>query len=194
MRSLSHRGAVLTEYAQSLIKFKARQLSRRPGFSRSDEEDVAQELTVHLLSKAHQFDPNRASVNTFADRVIRSAIAMLLRDRRRQKRAAGFAATSLEDIPAQSGGDVESLRDMLTEADLRRRIGIAASDQDRADLIAAVVEAMRSLPAADQETCRRLIEGSKASVARDLRVSRRQIRNAIERIRRHFEAAGLGDF
>ena len=87
MRSSSHHGAVLTTYAQSLIRFKAKQLSRKPGFSRTDEEDVAQELTAYLLSRAHLFDPRRASADTFADRVIRTAKAMLLRDRRRQQHA-----------------------------------------------------------------------------------------------------------
>jgi len=188
------RDAVLTAYARSLIKFKARQLSRKPGFSYSDEEDVAQDLTAHLLAQAHRFDPKRASVDTFADRVICSAIRMLLRDRHRQKRAAGFAAQSLEGTRAGSDQGVESLRDGLVEADFRRRIGTAANDQDRAELIAAVGQAVQSLPSEDQEICRRLIEEPSAAVARDLGISRRQVRNAIDRIRKQFESAGLGDF
>ncbi len=194
MQSPPARDAALSEYAQSLIRFKAKQLSRKPGFSRTDEDDVAQGLTVRLLERAHLFDPNRASVRTFAERVIRSAVAMLLRDRRRQNRAAGFVAQSLEGTRARSDEDVDSLRDMLTEGDLRRRLGTVASNQNRAELIAAVVEVVRSLPAADQEICQRLIEGTVTSVARDLGVSRRQVRNTIKRIRRHFEAAGLGEF
>ncbi|UCC31266.1 MAG: sigma-70 family RNA polymerase sigma factor [Phycisphaerales bacterium] len=186
--------AVFTAYAQSLIRFKARQLSRKPGFSRTDEDDVAQELKAHLLAQAHHFDPNRGTANTFAAQVIRTAVAMLLRDRRRQKRAADFAAISLERTHARPDEEVVSLREVLTEWDLRRRIGTAASEHDRAELIAAVVEAVRSLPASDQEICQRLIGGTMTSVARDLGVSRRQVRKAVERIRRHFEASGLEDF
>ena len=186
--------AVLTGYAQSLIRSKAKQLSRKPGFSRTDEDDITQELTMYLLERAHLFDPNRASANTFAERVIRSKVAMLLRDRRRQKRASGFAASSLEGTGARSDEDADSLRDMLTEVDLHRRLGTAASDQNQVELTAAVEEALSSLPAEDREICRQIIEGTMTSIARDLGVSRRQIRNAIARIRRHFEAASLGDY
>ena len=193
MESPPARDAVLTAYAQSLIRFKAKQLSRKVGFSRSDEEDLSQELTKHLLARAHRFDPKRASANTFAERVIRTAVAMLLRDRRRQKRAAGFIAQSIEGSSAPSDEGVASLRDTLTEADLGRRIGTSASDPERAELIAAVAQAFQSLPAEDREVCRRLMEGTEASVAREMAISRRQVRNAIERIRRRFQAAGLGD-
>ena len=188
------RDAVLTAYARSLIRFKAKQLARKRGFTKSDQEDLEQDLTAHLLAQAHHLDAKRGSANTFAARVIKSAIAMLLRDRHRQKRAAGFTAQSLEGTRTRSAEEVESLRDMLTEADLRRRIGTGACDQDRAELITAVGQAFQSLPPDLQDLCRRLIEGTAASLARELGISRRQVRNAIERIRLHFEAAGLGDF
>ena len=74
-----------------------------------------------------------------------------------------------------------------------RNRGTSASGPDQAELIAAVIEAGHSLPAADREICRWLIDGTEASVACDLGISRRQVRNAIERIRVYFEAAGLGD-
>lgn len=187
-----NRDAVLTAYAQSLIKFKARQLSRKAGFSRSDEQDVAQELTMHLLARAHLFDPNRASANTFAERVIRTAVAMLLRDRRRQKRAAGFGAHSLEQTCIVQDHGLASLREVLQSSDLGRRTG-ANDEEHRAETIAAVIEALRSLPPELQDICRGLIDGSAASVARDLGISRRQVTTAIERIRSYFWAAGLGD-
>ncbi len=185
--------AVFTAYAQSLIKFKSRQLSRKPGFNRSDEEDVAQELTTHLLTQAHRFDPSRASADTFADRVIQSKIAMILRDRRRLKRAAGFSAQSLEQPTDVRDHGAASLRDVLGTADLNRRTGAGDDGERRAAIIAAVVEAVRSLPPDLQDVCRRLIDRPTAAVARDLGTSRRQLRNAIESVRSHFEAAGLGD-
>jgi RNA polymerase sigma-70 factor, ECF subfamily len=186
--------AVLTAYARSLIKFKARQLCRKPGFSRSDEDDLEQELTMRLLSKAHLYDPARASTNTFADRVIRSGIAMMLRDRLRQKRATGFTAQSLEAVPSDTNQDTGVLRDLLTIRDLQRRTGISADDLDRAELIAAVVHAVKSLPPDLQGVCRELIDGTISSAACNLGISRRQVRNAVARIRRHFEQAGLGNY
>lgn len=194
MDSAPARDAALSAYAQSLIKFKARQLSRKPGFSRSDEEDVAQELTARLLAQAPLYDPKRASANTFAERVIKSAVAMLLRDRRRLKRAAGFTAQSLEQTYVAQDHGIASLREMLRPSDLCRRTGAGEVDDRRAEAIALVVDAFRSLPPDLQDICRRLTDGTPAGTARDLRISRRQVQNAIERVRRHFEAADLGDF
>ena len=69
---------VCTEYARTLIRVKARQIVCRPGFSRSDTGDVEQDLYLHLLSQAQQFDPTRGSINTFIARVVDSAVAMLV--------------------------------------------------------------------------------------------------------------------
>ena len=56
---------IVTEYARTLIRVKAKQIVRRPGFSRSDQEDIEQDLVVHLLCQAERFDPERGSLNTF---------------------------------------------------------------------------------------------------------------------------------
>ncbi len=185
--------AVLTAYAKSLIRFKAKQLSRKPGFTKTDQEDLEQELTAQLLARAHLFDPTRASANTFADRVIKSAIAMMLRDRRRQKRAAGFAAQSLERTFVAQDHGITSLRDALGFADLGRRLGKGDEETRRSELVVAVNQVLESLPPDLQNICRRLISGSLAEVARELEMSRHRLRHAIERIRKHFETAGLGE-
>lgn len=193
MRITPARDAVLTAYAKSLIAYKAKQFSRKPGFSRSDEEDIAQELAAHLLAQAHHFDLNRASPNTFSARVIESKIAMILRDRGRHKRAVGLTARSLEQTPRTAEQHGASLRDTLADADLRRRTGAGDEVADRTETVAAVVKAFVSLPPGLQAVCRLLIDGTPASAARDLGISRRQVRNAMERIRVQFEAAGLGN-
>lgn len=192
MDSPHARDAVLSGYAKSLIRHKARQLCRNLGFSSTDREDLEQELTMHLLTKAHLFDPGRASSSTFAERVIRTTIAMMLRDRSRQKRAAGFKALSLEGTDVVQGHGIASLRDLLRPSDLGRRTGMG-DEERRAETVAAVNDALQSLPPDLQDLCSRLINGTTASAARDMGISRRQVRNAIERVRRHFEASGLGD-
>ena len=55
------KNVLFTQYAQSCIKVKARQLSRRSEFSRSDEGDLENDLWVSLLKKAECFDPDRSS-------------------------------------------------------------------------------------------------------------------------------------
>lgn len=179
--------AVLNAYAQTLIKYKAKQLSRKSGFRSSEEEDLVQELTMALIEKSHLFDPTRGAASTFADRVIRTAIAMLIRDRRRLKRAAGFTAQSLEQ-PTSCDADTASLRDSLPAT------GSSAPQMvEGNDFISAVRSAVQLLPPDLKEIATRLKINPISAVARDMGISRRQLGNAIERIRKHFESKGLND-
>jgi len=119
---------IVTEYARTLIRVKAKQIVRRPGFSRSDQPDIEQELLVHLLCQAKHFDPNRASLNTFVARVIDSAVAMLVRDRGRSKRnpCSDAEVQSLAEKVPQPEGPPEPLARLISRRDLERRTGGAS--------------------------------------------------------------------
>ena len=190
------RSALTTEYVQTLLKIKARQVSRHRGFRPCDQDDIEQDLLAHVLKQAHHFDPARGSVNTFIDRVVGSAIAMMLRDRKRLKRAAGFAAISLDNTfvgRCRSHLHVP-LSHVVQEGHLPRRRGARVhDDHEQVDLAVDVAHAMEGLTSRQREIARRLASDSEAAVARDMGISRRQVRNAVEAIRQHFEQAGLGE-
>jgi len=194
MRKTCAQDAVLTDYANSLIRFKARQLSRRAGFSCSDQEDLEQDLWAALLSQAEAFDPDRASLDTFIDRVVNSAVRMILRDRRRQKRANGFHTQSLDAQGPGGNCNATSPACGLDEHDRRRHRGSVPTDETaRRDDRDATEHALHQMPAPLRDVCRRVMGGSISSAARELGRSRRQIRNALAEARAYFERAGLGD-
>jgi len=148
---LARQAVILTEYARTLIRVKAKQIVRRPGFSRSDQADVEQDLIVHLLCQAQHFDPDRGSLNTFISRVVDSAVAMLVRDRERVKRNPGDDAEvqSLADMGPQPDGPPESLARLISRNDLERRTGTASlTDAQLFDLASDVASVLPSLPAA----------------------------------------------
>jgi hypothetical protein len=185
---------VYTDYARTLIQVKARQLTHKPGFSRSDRADIEQELTLHLLSQAAHFDPARGSVNTFVDRVVTSSARMLMRRRGRLKRAPapGVLLQSLEVMVEVPGEPPQPLWQTLMPEDLERRTGgksvpSAAIEEDAE----AVACAVRSLSPAQQDICRRLMTGNVTSVARDLGISRRSLRANLVTIREQFKRAGF---
>lgn len=187
------RDAVLTAYAKSLIRIKARQLCCKTGFRASDREDMEQELTLRLLRKGEKYDPTRgASLDTFAHRVIDSSVKELLRDRRRLKRAAGLRAHSLD----QSLGGAEPVtgKHIVDVRDQRRRLGTSPDDPTAAlETDEAVKKALSAMPTEVRVLAERLKHVTVAEVAREMGTSRRQVYNAIEQIRRHFQAHGLGD-
>ncbi len=184
--------ALTTDYIKQLLQVKARQLTWHRGFSSSERFDLQQDLAVHVLKQAHHFDPSRGCVNTFIARVVDSAVAMLLRDRGRLKRAAGFRSRSLADLIFHSERGRGSLANLLDEADgCRRTGGNAMPAQDRADLEADTRKAISDLPPHLQEIAIRRADATEAAIARDLGISRRQVRNAVEMIQAHFRKAGL---
>jgi len=186
--------AVLTAYARYLIQLKARQICHKPSFSRSDEEDLVQELTTRLLAKAHLYDPSRgASINTFVNRVVSSELKMILRERRQKKRAAGFTAKSLSEAAAQPHGESVPLGDVISDADRERLTGFAPPHpRDRAELKEAIDHALAGLPARTMEIAKGLKPGKISAVAREMGTTRREVYAAMEQIRRRFEDAGLG--
>lgn len=194
MGTESSRRDVLNDYAKKLIRFKARQLIQRAGFSQTDQADVEQDMTLHLLSKAELYDPSRASINTFMTRVVDSAAGMILRHRRRLKRAAGFTAPSLDSTTWTSEGEAAPVRERITDDHVRRRTGArsrdAADDHEQAE---AVEHALQRMPENLRDLCRRLMNGTVTSVARDLGASRRQVHSRIARARKYFEDAGFGN-
>ncbi len=189
------RNALTSQYVQKLLKIKARQLARRPEFRRSAPSDLRHDLIGYILKQADRFDPSRACVKTFIARVVDSAAAMMCRERRRLKRAAGIRAISLEGTVLEGDRRETSLSQLIDETDLRRRYGGAVSCPERqADLAEDLADALAALPL---ELCRvalQLMNGSnEASVAREMGISRRQVRKAIAAIRKHLEDAGLSE-
>jgi RNA polymerase sigma factor (sigma-70 family) len=191
----STRELVCNAHAKRLIQFKARQLSRCCGFCPSDEDDLAQELWLYLLRQAHRFDPDRASLPTFINRVVNSAAAMLVRRHRRMKRIAGLQAVSLESTMVEVEGVLASLGETISEEHLHRRTGGNSSDSiplnDERMIVHGVI---RSLPAPLWDIFRRLMGSTANSVARDMAISRRQVRKAVRTIRRRLQRARIGKF
>lgn len=191
----SHRPNALNDYAQKLIKIKVGQLARRRDFRGTDSDDLAQDMRLHLLRRAHHFDPARSSYSTYVARVIDAWIATMLRDRRRRKRAAGLDAQSLEATSVTQDGAPGSLRDVLHQEQVVGRIAIGPDDEaTRRELIAAVTRIVESLPTPLPDICARLPDQSHAAIRDELGLSRRQFDNAMALLRKTFEDAGLATF
>lgn len=183
---------VPTDYAKNLIKFKARQLSQRQDFQSAEPEDLQQELWLALVKVAKQFEPGKASLDTFIDRVVNTAVAMLVRARQRHKRGNGFRAHSLDSVRSTKSESPEPLSAAVSTDDLVRRTRAEQHDETlhREDA-EAVEHALSQMPKEMRDLCRRLMGGTIASVARDLGISRRRVRKAIAAARPFLERAGF---
>ena len=183
---------IVTESTKALIQAKAGQLCRRREFSPSEREDIEQELWLAVLQHAERFDPARASLETFLDRVVSRAVAVLLRSRKRRKRGNGMQPLSLESDFTTTGEGLKPLSDTISSEDVARRLGTQSVDpMARLEETEAVESALARMPERLRYICRRLMTGTVASVARELDISRHQVRKAVDEVRPYLEEAGL---
>jgi len=90
-------------------------------------------------------------------------------------------------------GESATLAALLAERDLRRRTGSSAlSEAERFELREAIEHVMPRLEPDDRALLIQVVKRGVAGAARDRGVSRRQINNALARLRPLFEDAGLG--
>lgn len=182
------------QYAQQLVPIKARQLIGRAGYRRADVEEIQQDLFLYLHVHTDDYDPQRGAVTTFIARLVDACIAMMLRDRRRAKRATGFLLQSIDVDVTTADGDQTALAELMQESHRDRVTGGSAvseglSSEDRA-AFEKVLERLADEPALRDILLRRMQRSTKG-VADDLGISRRQLAKAIKQLRERFEAQGF---
>jgi RNA polymerase sigma factor (sigma-70 family) len=128
-----------------------------------DREDLLQEGLIACWRASSRYDPNRASVATFFDRVAANRIASVLRVARRH------AADPLDEASA----------------------GSVSSDRARIELRLDVARAIRTLNADDRRLAVALMEHSPAETSSRLGLARSTMYTRIARLRKHFIAAGI---
>lgn len=185
--------ALTTPYVATLIRIRAGRLARRPGFRPAEREDLEQELAAAVLRQAGRYDPARGAVSTFIDRVVTSAAAMMARERRRLKRVADRQVISLDRTHVTSPSQREApLSQFVSEDDLRRRWGGHSTAAETGGAPPADVGAALAGLAPELRTLAlRLAGEGERAVAREMGISRRQLRKLIDDLRDALWHAGV---
>jgi RNA polymerase sigma-70 factor (ECF subfamily) len=186
----------LGEYAERLIKHKAKRLIGRAGFVRSDQADIEQELRLDLLRRLPKFDPSKASLGTFDDRVVRHKIASLVASRKAPCRDHRRCRCSLNDPLEDKGGAGPAERgDMVDEdAGHLRTGGNSRPPEELVDLRRDIRTVLAGLPPGLRRLCRRLMKETPTEVERETGTARGTLYEAIQKIRRRFEKARLREY
>lgn len=154
----------------NLISLKANLLAKKPGFTASDASDIEQHLYVLLVEKGKKLLAHTASQKTVFNRSLDNAARNLLKHRFRKKR------------------DVRRKRDLDEAAEL---IAQRDGDLDPINLQIDVDEAMKTLPIALQSLARELMLSTPTDAARELKLTRGQMRHQMKLIARHFQSCGF---
>jgi len=149
-----------------------------------DRKDVEQELATQLWRAQRQYDPSRASRETFATRVVNNKAANILAGRKASKRDAGPAPQRRRD-----GKDAED--DTAEVIDISDMLAAERHRQHENALRADLSKAIAQLPEKHRNLCQRLLAGTVKDAAKDTNTARTSLYGPIAEIRRHFEREGL---
>lgn len=186
----------LNNYASDVIRHKARKLIGSNGFTWDDYEDLMQELALDLLMRLPKFDRNKASLNTFAVRIVDRRISTLIRHRTRGMRDYRCEAWSLDEPIDDLDGAGARRGDTLGQDEHDLRTGKhCRTVSERIDMRLDVSLVPSELPPDLKELAERLRHQSVAEVARDLGVPRSTLYDTgIARLRKAFEDKGLREY
>jgi len=185
----------IDDYAVRIIRYKARQLVGRVGFTESDRQDLEQEMVFDLLRRLPKFKPERAQRNTFIARVVEHNIATIIEAQKAGMRDYRLCSCSLNDrFENEEGGSVERI-DTINQDDYLQRTGkLSRPISDLRGLSIDVRSAVEKLPPELRELCKRLQIESVTDISRDTGIPRGTIYESIKKLRALFEDAGLRDY
>ncbi len=179
-------------YAVNLIKNKARKLIGHAGFSPADLEDLEQDLMLDLHRRLPQFDPARASRNTFMVRIVEHRVSTLIDEQKAQSRDYRLNGGSLNEPVNTTEDDAPERLEMLDEEDYLRRTGAwTGPAEERCGMAFDLGRVLARLTLEQRDLCTRLMTDDVTEIAADQGVSRFRIHRDIRKLRAFFEAADL---
>ncbi len=187
---------ILDGYARDVIRYKARQLIGKYGFTRDDYDDLQQEMMLDLLRRLGKYDPSKAGLSTFVARIVDRKVSTLIRHQRQEKRDYRRQVCSLdaqvEDQDAQSRGLDEVLSQDAYDDEVARH---DRPEAERLDLRLDLSLVLDELPEDLRQLALRLQFRTVAEIARELGVPRSTLyEKGIARLRKIFEDSGLREY
>ena len=132
-----------------------------------EREDLEQDALIGVWLALSKFNPARASLRTYVERVVDSSVMSALRRAKAKKRTARGAPPPTPALPP-----------LLVRIELR----------------VDIERALRELRKRDRKVARLLAECRPSDVARTLGISRQAVHRSMQRIRMALCAAGFGEF
>ena len=185
---------VLDNYALKQVRFRARKLIGKLGFKPTDQEDIEQELILHLLKWLPHYDPAKSARNTYLQLILKNKVSSIRRKRIQWMRSNAYETVSIEKIrKAERDSDhwaeklIPDLETFESRHGNRNR-----TRREESELNMDVASVMGTLPPKLRHACVLLARHSKAQVAKQMGLSRTNFETEIIfPIHNAFEKAGI---
>ncbi len=179
-----YRQPLVDEMTIRVVRCLVRSAIRKGRFQRAQVDDLVQDSIVHLLQKAHCFDPAKACWATFCALVVRNFLSRTKRNSRRHPES--LDSESEGSMPAGQVEEVHSVSKRFTR--LRTEIEWIDIEDD-------VAFAVDQLPTELREVCEYFQEDtSVAYVAEQLGVSRNTVYRRRQMVRESMVFESLAEY
>jgi RNA polymerase sigma-70 factor (ECF subfamily) len=179
--SANHYSGIDARIVASVRHHARRARGKLPGL---ELEDLEQELMLHAHRRLNSYDPTRADLWTFVDRVLSNFLANLGKAAGAKSRGSGMSTISLDDPNVER--DSEAIAAAADNGGSRE-----PSWCEYIHLRQDLHRVLYSLPEHLQDCCHRLTENSVAEAARHSGLARGSIYSRMATLKRAFAAAGL---
>ena len=185
----------LDDYSINLIRYKTRRLIGQAGYTRSDQEDIEQDLSIHLRQQLPKHDPRKGTLKTFVNTVLDNKIRTMVSARLTSQFDFRQHDCSLDDMIEADTGDMVSRAEAIDAEEYLMATGrLNRRTLDIVELRIDVRCAVSMLPADLQDLCARLQERTIVDIAREDGVSRHKIDELRRRIAFLFLEHGLDQY
>ena len=169
-------------YATWYTRKKAAEVAGKYGFAEDEDEDLAQDLILHLLHQWPNYDPARSKPTTFIQNVVDAKVCRLIRDQRDPKRDFRRLRSLSEVGDAAEFGKLDGVRGQPER-----------SDQESFELQSDVADITSRLPEELRQVAELLRTKCIHAAALELGIPESTFRKRIDQLREYFQQAGYCD-
>lgn len=185
----------LDDYANTFIRLRAVKLKEMLNLSRSDIDDLRQDLTVYLIERLHLYDPKKSTRKGFVAMVLNNRIRTIIRLHRESMEALKRDTLSLEEEFSDTDNQpIQRFETIDEEAALMNAGVIRRRALEYVEMSVDVAAFLEKLPERLRDLCLLLCEKPIAQVARDTGLSRQKIHEELVRMRLLAEESGLREY
>lgn len=185
----------LDDYAVNLIRYKTRRLIGQAGFSKSDQEDIEQDLSLHLRRQLSKHNPRKGTLKTFINTVLNNKIRTMVSARLTSQFDFRQHECSLDELVEVDTGEMVSRAEAIDAEEYLMATGrLNRRTLDAVEMRIDVQCAVSMLPADLRNLCARLQERTIVDIAREDGVTRQKIDELRRRIAFLFLEHGLDEY
>jgi len=177
------------------IRFAARRLIGRYGFTSEDQRDLEQDLTLDLLGHLPGYDPGRAKLSTFVKMVVDQRIAALIDAQKAAKRNYTLRIHSLDERIYDDDGEwIPRIETIATDVWFRARGEPGYTIEEHIQLCIDLRRVEARLAPDERQLFAWLWAKPIVDISREMGIPRTTLYDRIEKLRIILERLGMRDY